>query len=109
MRVAVVGWRRADFDIIAPVPWACSHIGGWMSEHLEQIYHVCEDRSRIAACGVEADAKKLGVGPISCRADFAPAPSSKITYVWTYVMICVEINFPPASICIHSVHVWTYL
>ena len=36
---------------------------------------------------------KLGVGPICCGTDFAPATAN----VWTHVIICVEANDPPAS------------
>ena len=34
---------------------------------------------------------------------------SATAYVWMYVMICVEANFPPASARVTSAHVWTYL
>ena len=50
--------------------------------------------------------EKLAVGPICCRADFAPAPPP---CVWTHVMICVEANFLLASACVRSALVWTYL
>ena len=46
---------------------------------------------------------------IGCWSNLLLRLRSATVYVWTHVMICVGANSPPASACVCSVHVWTYL
>ena len=66
MRGTVAERRRANFDIPAPLLRVCSHIRGRIC-HFFRTMMVWSARFR-------SGRGKLGVGPISCGADFAPAP-----------------------------------
>ena len=70
MRGAVAELRRADFDIPAPLPRVCSHIRG---VDAERICHFLRTKM-VWSARFRSGRGKLGVGPISCGADFAPAP-----------------------------------
>ena len=62
----VAGQRWAFFHIPAPLLRVCSHIRCRLAEGLERNCHVCAGNGEArfwSRCG------KLGVGPISCRAD----------------------------------------
>ena len=108
MHESVAGRRRAYFDIPALVPRTCSYIGEWMAEHLKQICHVCEGRSRIVA--VSKRMQTIGCCTRFLRSRFF---ARSISAPWPRMceldaMICVQANFPPASLRIHSTHVSTY-
>ena len=62
------------------------------------------------ACSFEADAENWELNPfVTERILLLLRHCSATAYVWTHVMICVEANFPPASVRLSSAHVWTYL
>ena len=99
MRGAVAERRRADFDIPAPLPRVCSHIRGADAERTRSGCGADAEWTR-SGCGADTEwtrsgrgrichflktmmvwsvrfrsgRGKLSVGPISCGADFAPAP-----------------------------------
>ena len=50
---------------------------------------------------------KLGVGPICCGADFAPAPPPLRDCA--FVNACNDLGWSQFSACLRSAHVWTYL
>ena len=76
MRGAVAELRgRADFDILAPLPRVCSHICGADAERTRsgRICHFLRTMM-VWSTRFRSGRGKLGAGPISCGADFAPAP-----------------------------------
>ena len=73
MRGAVAERRRADFDIPAPLPRVCSHIRGADVERTRADLHFLRTMM-VWSARFRGGRGKLGVGSISCGADFAPAP-----------------------------------
>ena len=78
------------------LPWACSHIQGWMVECLEWICHVCEGRSKIGVWDFEADAENWVLHPILAERILLPLLIH--VCVNTHLMICFEANFSPISL-----------
>ena len=99
MRKSVAVRRRVDFDISAPLPWACSHIGGWMAERLEWICHVCEGKSRIEACSFGVDAENGMLNPFFAERILPPLRDR------VCVNICNDLcwsQFLPTTLHVHS-------
>ena len=93
---AVTSWRRADFDIPAPLPWVCWHIHGADPARSA----VCWVQRWFGVCGFEADIPgKLGVEPICCRADFVPTPPLLRDRIC--VNACNDLCWSQFSICLH--------
>ena len=113
MRGAVAERRRADFDIPAPLPQVCSHIHGADAERTRsgrgRICHFLRTMM-VWSTRFWSGRGKLGVGPISCGAVFAPAPPPLRDRACVNACndLCWSQFFarprprPPA-------HVWTYL
>ena len=109
MRGAVAERRRVDFDIPAPLPRVCSHIRGWTRSGRGRICHFLRTMM-VWSARFRSGRGKLGVGPISCGAVFAPAPPPLRDLAC--VNACNDLCWsqfsarprprPPA-------HVWTYL
>ena len=67
-------------------------------------------KSEFEARGFEADAENWVLDSFVEERILLPIRlRSANAYVWSYVMICVEANFPPASARVRSAHVWTYI
>ena len=104
MRWAVAERRRADFDIPAPLPRVCSHIGGADVDGSA----ISWGQRWFGARGFEADAENWVLDPFVVEWILLRLRSAT-AYVWMHVKICVEANFPPASASVRSAHMWTYL
>ena len=97
--------RWADFDISAQLQWVCSHICGADVGGSA----ISWGQRWFGARGFKADAENWVLDPFVAERILLPLRLRSTTaYVWTYVMICVEANFPPASARVRSAHVWTY-
>ena len=85
--------RRADFDIPAPLPRACSHIRGADVGGSA----ISWGQWWFGARGFEADAVNWVLDPFVAERFLLPLRLRSATaHVWTHVLICVEANFPPA-------------
>ena len=94
MRGAVAGRRRADFEILAPLPRVCSHIRGADAGGSA----ISWGQWWFGARGFEADAANWVLDPFLAERFLPPLRHRSATaHVWTHVMISVEANFPPAS------------
>ena len=104
MRGAVAERRQADFDISVTLPRLCPYLhraeGGWICHFLRKRW--------FGARGFEADAENLVLDPfVADRISLPLRLRSANAHVWTQVKICVEANFPPASVRVRSAYVWT--
>ena len=94
MRGAVAEGRRADVDIPAPLLQVCSHIRGADAGGSA----ISWGQRWFGTRGFEPDAEIWVSDPfVAERILLQLRLRSATAYVSTYVMICVEANFPPAS------------